>query len=497
MRPASRIERRDGLALVAIFAVALGLRLALGAWGPLRINGMGPTWILAVARDPDRITRFYGPGYYELYARIAALAPTAPDYAIYLANGVISALSCSLAFAIARAIGQDRGRAFVAAAVLVLDPISIRIGTTEAYVVPIIALNLLAALAVAFASRALAGEVPVTSLTAGVPFLWRATPATRAGKRRSLAAAILLFCAAALFSSQAARIHPVAWPATALVPLVALASPFSPRFRERLGWLVAALLAIAVIGAITSASAIASVMGFAREQSHHTWHDLEMVPFLMGPLFVLLARRTRGLALAGALFLGLDKVLRGEYGQSTVWQSSFDRLYIAIPVISVAAVLPAWRSRPRLTAAVTLVVAGVIVSDSVLASRSTTEQLEYRFLRDRIAALPPNARVVYLDRADKRILVLPEYVAARTVEWIQIPRCAQAPRFKSGVDTYYVHSSLCTSREGRVACAEVERDMLLKPIASQDFPAVPSNQQLPYDAPIVTVTLSRIEGVEP
>src|SRR5262249_9139359 len=131
------------------------------------------------------------------------------------------------------------------------------------------------------------------------------------------------------------------------------------------------------------------------------------------------------------------------------------------------------------------------------ASRSTTEQLEYRFLRDRIAALPPNARVVYIDGAEKRILVLPEYLAARTVEWIRLPRDAQAPRFKSGIDTYYVHGSVCTSREGRVRGAGGERGMRFARVASQDFRAAPSNEHPPYEAPIVTVTLSGIKSVEP
>jgi hypothetical protein len=44
-----------------VFIVALGLRCALGVWGPQHINGQGPSWIMAAA-DAARPAR-YGPGW--------------------------------------------------------------------------------------------------------------------------------------------------------------------------------------------------------------------------------------------------------------------------------------------------------------------------------------------------------------------------------------------------------------------------------------------------
>src|SRR5206468_7337519 len=90
--------RTSRLPAVAVAAAALILRLALGPWGPLHVNGHGPRFVAGAAGDPADIAA-YGPGYSEIFAPIAALVPSSPDWAIFACNALFSALLTPLAFA--------------------------------------------------------------------------------------------------------------------------------------------------------------------------------------------------------------------------------------------------------------------------------------------------------------------------------------------------------------------------------------------------------------
>jgi hypothetical protein len=130
-------DRRSQLATgfsraLTVAAVAVVLRLALGPWGPLHVNGHGPRFVAGAARDPGDVAA-YGPGYHEIFGPIAALAPSSPDWAIFACNALFSALVAPLAFAIGRMTGLATSAAFVAALLLAIDPIAIRMGATEAY----------------------------------------------------------------------------------------------------------------------------------------------------------------------------------------------------------------------------------------------------------------------------------------------------------------------------------------------------------------------------
>ena len=46
------------------------LRLALGPWGPLHVNGHGPRFVAGAARDPADIAA-YGPGYGEIFRMLS------------------------------------------------------------------------------------------------------------------------------------------------------------------------------------------------------------------------------------------------------------------------------------------------------------------------------------------------------------------------------------------------------------------------------------------
>src|SRR6185436_13241240 len=136
----------------------------------------------------------YGPGYSEIFAPIAALAPSNPDWAIFACNALFSALLTPLALAIGRMTGVAASAAFLAAVLLAIDPIAIRMGATEAY---------FAAIAVLCTAASATMLLALHEMEAGGQ--WRAT-------------AFLL--AAGLLVAQAARIHPCAWVVMATAPLV-------------------------------------------------------------------------------------------------------------------------------------------------------------------------------------------------------------------------------------------------------------------------------------
>jgi hypothetical protein len=132
-RPATWLRALAGLWPVwAVAAVALGLRLALGPWGPLHVNGHGARFVAGAVRAPEGIAA-YGPGYREIFAPIAALAPSSPDWAIFACNALFSTLVTPLAFAIGRMTGLAASAACAAALLLAIDPIAIRMGATETY----------------------------------------------------------------------------------------------------------------------------------------------------------------------------------------------------------------------------------------------------------------------------------------------------------------------------------------------------------------------------
>lgn len=148
-----RPSRRDWLVIAGGFAIAIALRLVLGVWAPLHINGQGPLWIGAAAGRPSMLVG-YGPGYAELFAPALAMFPRAPDVAIFTANAVLSACVPVTAFGLARLAGLSIDRAGFAAAILVVDPIAVRFSATESYFVPIVLLTAAATTAIAASVRA-------------------------------------------------------------------------------------------------------------------------------------------------------------------------------------------------------------------------------------------------------------------------------------------------------------------------------------------------------
>lgn len=463
-----RIARREWGSVAVVFAVALGLRLALGVWGPLRVNGFGPLWITGAALD-RAVLSAYGPGYAEVFGTVARFAPRAPDTAIFIANAVLSASLAAFVFALARAFGGSSRAALLSATVLAVDAASIRVAASESYFVVIEALTAAAALATAAALRRFAAGARVS------PTLWGAC--------------------AALLCAQAARVHPCAWVPISLVPLAALAAD-APGVRAR-GRILALLLAAAIVAAavlLTSGKVLVLVVhdtlawrprSFARE--------LAVAVLLTAPLALFV--RPRRIVLPAAAWLLALAATRGVYGQSPDWQSSYDRLFAAIPLIAVCTCIPDRWLRARAGLAVSGVGLLALLAFAVRdLRRRTTDQLEYSWLRPHLDALAPGCRVTWVGRAGSRVLALAEYRVAATPggprPMRQVYSAADVP---SGCVRYY-RSSLCSSVEGRPACDAVERSLKLAPLASTSFPALPSNLGLPYDRASVEVAWFEVEG---
>ncbi len=475
VRPASS----DVRAALPLFAAALVLRLVFGAWAPLHINGQGPLWIQSAL--PHEEPSFYGPGYAEVFGWLARLAGTAPDAAIFFANGVLSALAATLAFAIARLAGLSRPVALLAAVWLTVDPIAIRMATTETYLVPIIALTL--------ASGALGID------------------ATNHAARKEWGRAMALALASVLLTTQITRLHPSGWVPAMLAPMTALARPGA----VRLGWRLVAVVALYALTAacivLTSARALLAVGEHIA--AGDLYHPAALPPsqgamaiVVVIALAMLLRPKARWLGLIGAAQVVALLVTRLNYAQGDLWLQASERLYVAMPVIALAASLPEdWLKVPSVQASVaglTLVVLVAWWPARLL--RRTTQQQEYGWARAWFSALPPDCRSVHVAFAGHNELFLPTFAAS------QRPRSAflridarhpvdLEPMRLTARCTYYLHTSLCSTGEGRRACDEVERSLELEPVARASFPAVADSIWSDLGTDPVETVVSRVVAV--
>lgn len=460
---ASRFDRRAPLAL---FAAALALRLAFGLWGPLHVNGQGPLWIRAALAEPALLDS-YGPGYRELFSLPARLFAAAPDRAIFALNAALSALASPLAFALARACGIERRPALVSAVVIALDAVAVRGAATESYFPSLIALTLGAQLLLVLA----------------------ASDPARARLRSAL-----LALAGALLAAQAARIHPVGWGPLALAPLAVLAA--GPRSRARSARLAlgasAALLVALTIAATSGAGIVARFAESTRHGRSAGGLLGAVVPALVAAatLLALALVRRRWIVIAAGAHLALLLLTRHIFAKSALCQASYDSLYLALPVIGLVALVPALIARAGAAPAaaiVALALAFFAVRETAAFTPRTTEQLEYPWLRDRIAALPGDCVMVNVLRAGERRLFLPDYrahgprpVAVESAEDMVMARA------KSRC-VVYARASLCSSREGRARCEAIEAadQTAFEEMAKASFPAAPSMDSLPYDRAMI------------
>jgi hypothetical protein len=472
-RGPDRDRRSDFLVAAALGLLAAILRLALGTWGPLHVNGQGPAWVSG-ALDPSALA--HGPGYAELFGPLLHRFSASPDYALFTANAFLSAALAPLAFTLGRVLGLDRARAGIAAVLLAVDPVAVRIAATESYFAPIAVLVLAAELAF----------VRVVTLV---------------GARRLVAAA-LLGLAGTFFCAQAARIHPVAWIPVALAPAIVFAAPAPDSWRRRAAIAAGLFALVGAVVAITSLDGIAERIGEGTRLYASGWPSLgAALLVVLGAVVVLLVARPRSIAAVAVAHAVALLATRATYAQSSLWEASYDRLFVIVPLLAIAAAIPASFARRRaMLAVVASGAALLLVCSHSFLRRRTTEQLEYRWLRAQLARLPPSCRVAYVQRAGRRVLNLPDYLMppsrATTPPTVDASDSAKLLAAKAAGCVWYLRSSLCTSIEGRPACGDVERRLSTASPVTAAFPPLPSYDDLPYDRPIVEVQLSQIQQVE-
>jgi len=503
----SRLERApasDWATAGALLVAALVPRLALGLFRPLHVNGQGPLWIRGALDEPSALAS-YGPGYAELFGPFARAFEGAPDHAVFAINAILSAAVPALVFAAARAHGLDRGRALLAGLLIALDPVSIRIAPTEAYVTPIAAL------------------VAASFLLCSIEASRRAAPWLVAG--------------AALLCAQACRIHPVAWLPVALVPLAALprlvpalstaAAIAATAWLTSGGWLAAVLdhsvasgpgtdllgraldsgfASDAILVALVAAAAVVLNRVRSRTVAPSTAHAEPAGRAATGP-----ARDARPpapaprtahaepagralrpaahdlalIVLAVACVLA-DLATRHAYGQSQLWQASYDRLFAPGLALGLAAVAPRdLRVRWAMTLPAAFA-AAVFVQAAGPLTTETTEQREHAFLRDALAELDPACRIAHVPRVERRLTEIPTWAHRGDAPPIRVQH-ADDVRTAAPACAYFVRTSICSSRDARALCDAIPTTG--SPVAAAVFPAVPSYEGLGYDRDPVPVTI--------
>src|SRR6185369_10677232 len=192
--------------------------------------------------------------------------------------------------------------AFLAAALLAIDPIAIRMGATEAYFA-----------AIAFLCMAASATMLLALHEMEAGGRWRA-------------AALLL--AAGLLLAQAARIHPCAWVLTATVPFVIPAGE-AGSWRRRLLTCVAAAAVTGGVVLFTSASVLLDVLGNIRTGTVFRPDPPSLSPLvwiaLIATAYAMLAPR-RWLALPAGIALAAMVMTRHVFDASWIWEQSYFRL---------------------------------------------------------------------------------------------------------------------------------------------------------------------------
>jgi hypothetical protein len=287
----------------------------------------------------------------------------------------------------------------------------------------------------------------------------------------------------------------------ATVPFVVLAGDRGSA-RGRLALAVAAAAIAGGVLVITSSTALLDVLGnirtgtVFRPPAPSPWPLVWLA--LPATAYAVLAPRP-WLALPAGIAVAAMLLTRHAFDASWIWEHAYFRLYLTLPLVAVLACVPSvWLRRPWFVvpAAALVAVAWTRFGWPVAAGRST-EQLEYRWVRDAIVRLPPECRVIHLASAGKRYLMLPTYAGPSR------PSVAIDVRQRRTVDAalapapcvYYVHGSLCSTPDGRPECDALERRLVLVPTAQASFPAAREHETFGHDRDPVETWIARVERV--
>jgi hypothetical protein len=468
-------RRRDALVALGLGLAAGAFRLALIPFAFFHQNGQGAGWIGYALHD-DAGLAGYGVGYPEVFAAAARLFRADPERGVFLLQAVLGALAVSLVYVIARRAGA---RTWIAAALALAagcDPVLGRLAHSESYFGVELSLLMLGT-----ASAALADA--------------------RVSRRF-----VLSLAAAGLFAAEAARVHPSAWPAAALVPLPVLLGPGSWRRRVPLGASAAGVV-FAVVGLTSFATLAATWHGpIGHHWLPHTRPRFELLVQSPLPLLLALAlvsgaalRSWRGavIALFAVSVLALSRLTDLLSDPNPAVTAAHQRLFVPALVVLIAAWFASVTRTPRAAqiGATLLVGAAVVLSRARWTELSAlpTDGLEARFVRLARSRIEPHAAVGYVERAGTRVDILPLYdgvTAARVPLAAEKPigSLSELPR-----PAYWFHSSLCSTAEASGVCERLERSAPLELVAERTLPARPSMRWNGYLGDSVHVALYRVK----
>lgn len=444
---------------LAVLVATFALRRLLQPAAFFHQNGQGPEWIrFALHGDASG----YGPGYPEIFGWIATRSRR-PDLAVFLAQELLAATVPLSAYAIVRAVRGHRALALAIAIVMACDPILIRVARSESYYSAIVALLFAASALLALADRG-------ARLAGGI--------------------------AAGLLVAQAARIHPVAWIACAMVPLPIFCRPGRLRDRAR-----RTVLAAALVGAVALPLTVPSMLQGLRGTLGDGLPQARVVALRVAPMAlgaVLLAaalvtwRPARAIAsrlLVLSIVCGAALASNLLAGNIASVNAAYLHLFLPAALAAGVAMLMA-SNAPRVAIALVVVaVASVHLIRDRRSTELTTDGHELAWCLDWRETLPPRSEVTSLRRVGGRTLMLPLFGGAQP-GWLpfdsdRIPTITRA--------RYYYRGSLCSTPEGSPACSEFESTHRLRPLLSRRVPSRPSAFWLPLPPGEIEVVLFAIE----
>jgi hypothetical protein len=195
-------------------------------------------------------------------------------------------------------------------------------------------------------------------------------------------------------------------------------------------------------------------------------------PFL---LWLRLRRPQATVVLVALAALVLDVIFRPIFADSALWQASHDRLYVLVPVIAIVALTP--RDRRIFFGVAALAIGLTLVRGLPALSWRSSEELEYRWLRTEVPKLPAGSRLAWISAAGRINMFVPTFL---------VPRGTGTPA------TTWIHGTLCGHADGVSACEQVERRLVLSPIARAVLPARSSRDYDRYIADKLDVSLSNV-----
>jgi len=440
-------------------------------------NGQGPLWVEAALLGGESP---YGPGYAEVFGWVAGLSHSAPDRAVFLGMSIGAAATPAMVWLVARCSGADSRVAWLLAGWAGFHPLMARLAQGESYLAVQQTLVLGAAAILAWAGR-------------------------KRGERDRFLWAVL---AAGFLISQAARIHPTSWLPAAVVPLVLLALAGRPSGRVRRTALAAGGIATVVAatafgamwdvyaGPLGQQWAPTSLLSLPRFSETHAavFAALATVAFLGRP-------RVHAGIVVGAASTTLLMLFSADLLERDVpWVADAYRVQ-ALPVLLATGVaslrlltMRCKRTQGWLGPLSIVVVAALLTAARWAPHRTVpTDALEQSWAMRWRGTLSQGTQLVYLRRAGDRILMLPLYsggpVQAMGLE--AAPGLA-IPQLRVGI-TYY-RSSLCSTPEGSLACAAMERGVDLEVLEERDFPAIASQPWAPLAMAPIRVGLYRVRA---